>query len=226
MLKSLVYVSHCFGTAIFLNIIMKIYLSILVINSLSLLLVLDLIIVVRLFQPLAGGLFLPPPTPPYPTAWLLTYAFHLLCAIPPLVCAFTFAVLGKIRPKNKNQNFLLGSTLLTGGFLLNEVYRIHIILLSFGLAKPITISVYALASLAYGLIFWRRIQLTPYPILLLGVSLLLMAILVDLFRLGSYPIRDFLEGIPKLFSGLNIALYYWWVCYEQILQAFKLRYRE
>lgn len=189
-------------------------------NSLFLLLVVALIVYAKFFGPSVASLFLPPSFSPYFDVGLLTHTFQILCTVPPLVCAFTFALLRTIQPRRQENLFILCSALVTGGFLVNEIYRIHVILAISGVPKPITISVYAIVALTYGLAFRRQIQSTPYFLLLTGMGLLFFGIAVDSLHLGDNSIPTLLEGVPKLFSEINIALYFWFVCYRGILQTF------
>ncbi|MBD2206868.1 hypothetical protein H6G33_21210 [Calothrix sp. FACHB-1219] len=201
---------------------MSIYKTILWFNSLSLLLIIILILATKAFDISAGGLFLPPPAPQYPSAGLLTHTFQLLCCVPPLVCAFSFALLQKIKPNGKNNKFILSSAFLTAGFLINEIYRIHITALQFGIPKLVTVFIYATIAIAYGLTFRRQIKSTQYFILIAGLGLLAIAITVDSLKLSGNSIPSLLEGIPKLLSGLNVALYYWFVCYQEVLNSLHL----
>ncbi|BAZ11823.1 hypothetical protein NIES4071_36490 [Calothrix sp. NIES-4071] len=187
------------------------------VNGIFLLLVISTTACTKLLNLPTEGLFFPPSSPQYPTAGLLTYTFQLLCYIPPIVCAFSFALLKKIRPKNQNNNFILSSALLMLGFLINEVYRIHITLVYAGIPKLTTITVYGMIALVYTKAFWKRIKSTPYSLLLASVGLLLIAILIDSLHLTN--ISSFLEGVPKLFSGINAALYFWIICYKEIILA-------
>jgi hypothetical protein len=166
---------------------------------------------------------MPPPSPDSPTEGLLTNFFQLLCTVPPLICAFAFIILKKINSQNSNNNLIFYSTLITLGFLINEEYRIHIVLLQVaGIPKPVTIIVYALIGLYYGISFRQKIiKSTPYILLFAGLSLLIAGVSVDLLHLGSSSSTP-LEGIPKLFSGINVALYYWLVCYTEVVNSFKI----
>ncbi len=197
---------------------MKNYRSVFFVNSLSLLVVLALIVYAKLFGPSVGELFRHPPFSPYLLVGFLTHTFQILCAVPPVVCAFTFGLLKTIQPRRQENLFILCSALLTGGFLFNEIYRLHIVLALGGIPKIVTILVYAVFLLAYALVFKRRIQSTPYLILLIGVGLLFLGITVDSLRLGTEGIPSLLEGIPKLFSEINIALYFWYVCYREVMR--------
>lgn len=189
-------------------------------NSLSLLVVIALIIYAKFFGTSVASLFLPPSFSPYLNVGFLTHTFQILCSVPPLVCAFTFALLRTIQPRRPENVFILCSALLTGGFLFNEIYRIHVILTIAGIPKLMVILVYAISALAYGFAFWRQIQSTPYFLLLTGMGLLFFGIVVDSLHLGNNAIPTLMEGIPKLFSEINIALYFWFVCYRELLRTF------
>lgn len=199
---------------------MKTYRSVFLLNSLSLLGVIALIIYSKWFGPSVSSLFLQPPSHRDFNVALLTHTFQTLCAVPPIVCGFSFALLKTIQPHRKENTFILCSAFLTGGFLLNEIYRIHILLSIAGIPKLVTIIVYAIFLLWYALVFKQRIQATPYILLLTGVSLLFIGITVDSLRLGTATIPILLEGIPKLFSEINLVLYFWYVCYQQVMRYF------
>ncbi len=198
---------------------MKNYRSAFWVNSLSLLVVVALIVYTKVFGASAGILFEPPVTPQDPSTGLLTHTFQLLCTVPPIICTFTFALLRAIQSPKKLNLFILYSALITGGFLINEIFRIHIILLRAGIPKLVTIVVYATVTLGYGLAFRRKLKSTPYILLLSGIGLLFSAIAVDSLRLSGDGFPSLLEGVPKLFSEINIALYFWYVCYGEILRS-------
>jgi len=171
------------------------------INLVVLLLILALTAWVDRAELNSSLLFYPPATPPTPIAGLLTHSFQLLCCFPPIVCLFSYALLSRKASFNNSRHFLLVSGIITGLFAINEIFRIHIILLYFNISKFLTISVYALAILIYGLAFWRRIRQTYYQILISFASLS--------------------EGIPKLLSAVNLAGYFWDVCFQEISAQIK-----
>lgn len=164
-------------------------------------------------------MFLPPPTPLYPGAGLFTHGFQILCSIPPIVCAFSFTLLKTIKPNNRYNQFFLYSAILTTGYLVNGIYRLHIIFLQFGIPKLVTIVCYTIIASLYGLAFRRQIKSTPYTILIASLVLLFIAITVDSLHLEGDGTPSLLEGIPKLLSGLNVALYFWFVCYREVLHS-------
>lgn len=195
---------------------MQTYRPVFWLNSLSLLGVIALIIYSKLFGPSVSSLFLQPPYHKNFNVALLTHTFQILCAVPPIVCSFSFALLKTIKPQRKKNIFILCSALLTAGFLTNEIYRIHIILAIAGIPKLVTITAYGILLFWYVLSFKKYIQATPYILLLTGISLLFLGITVDSLHLGDETIAILLEGIPKLFSEINIVLYFWYVCYQEV----------
>jgi hypothetical protein len=167
----------------------------------------------------SSWLFFPPATPPAPLAGLLTHTFQLLGCVPSIVCLFTVSVLYSQKKHGQNGLFLLASALVTSIFAINEVYRGHIILLYYDIPKDQTIGVFAIGVILYGLIFWRQIRETSYPILLGALALLALAIGMDFARLNHPEWAALAEGIPKLLSGLNFTLYFWDLCSRELSRA-------
>jgi hypothetical protein len=165
------------------------------------------------------ALFLHPEVYPDLSIGFLTRLFQILCAVPPSICGFSFGLLRMIRPRSPENWFILASSCLTAGFLVNEIYRIHVALAGVGISKPITILVYATCLFAYGWGFRHKIQRTPYPILLMGLGILFLGIAIDSLQLSDQGISNFLEGIPKLLSAVNISLYFWEVCSQEVMKS-------
>jgi hypothetical protein len=197
---------------------MRNYRPILWLNTLFL--VIALIFYSQRFGPSVSSLFLHPPFSPYFNVAILTHTFQILCSIPPILCGFSFALLRKIQPHSQKNNFILWSTFLTAGFLINEIYRVHVLLGIAGIPKLLTIFVYATFLLIYSFVFKQRIQETPYLLLLISIGLLLIGIIIDSLKLPENTLSSLLEGVPKLFSEINISLYFWYVCYQAIMRSF------
>ena len=191
---------------------MPTFLSIVWLNTLSLFLVLILIFLTKISGWEVSDLFSHPLFYRQPNIALLTRTFQLLCCIPVIVCAFSYSLLQTFNPGNAANKFILSSAFLTGGFLLNEIYRIHIYLVFMGISKLGISLFYALVFFTYGWCFWRQIKSTPYGLLLVGICLLFFAIAVDGQHLKNKIVASLLEGIPKLFSEINIVFYYWCIC--------------
>ncbi|UNU23987.1 hypothetical protein [Microcoleus vaginatus] len=189
-------------------------------NGLSLFLVVLLILFTQLSGLKVSDLFFHPYFSPNPNVALLTRTFQILCSIPVIVCTFTYGLSQSIQPRNLENRFILFSALLTGGFLLNHSYRIHIYMIALGIPKLGVSLLYAVVLSSYGWFFRRELQFTPYQILLAGLGLLFFAIGVDSLHLKNKMFSSLLEGVPKLFSEINIAFYYWYVCKCLLQKAF------
>ncbi|MEG4986441.1 hypothetical protein QUB08_11815 [Microcoleus sp. BR0-C5] len=85
---------------------------------------------------------------------------------------------------------------------------------------------YAWVAIAYGLAFRRQLRSTPYPLLLSGVGLLFVAFFVEALPLKNEIVSSLLEGIPKLLSGINIALYFWFVSQGLIVRSLNFSHRK
>lgn len=194
--------------------------SVVQLNLFCLLLVLVLIVFTHFSGLKVSDLFFHPYFSPNPNVALLTRTFQILCSVPVIVCTFTYGLAETIQPRSWENRFLLFSALLTGGFLLNEIYRIHIYMIAVGIPKLGVSFLYAVFLSSYGWFFRRELQMTPYHILLAGLGLLFLAIGVDALNLKSQIISSLLEGVPKLFSEINIAFYYWYVCKCFVEKAF------
>jgi hypothetical protein len=186
--------------------------SVLRLNCLSILLLGILIFLTQISGLKVSDLFSHPFFSPDPNVALLTRTFQVLCSVPVIVCTFSYGLAQTIQPRHSDNKFILYSALLTGGFLLNEIYRIHIYMIAVGISKLGVSFLYAIFLSYYGWFFQRELKLTPYKILLAGLGLLFFAIAVDSLHLKSKIVSSLLEGVPKLFSEINIAFYYWYVC--------------
>jgi hypothetical protein len=192
-------------------------------NCLSLLLVGFLVVLTQMSGLQVSDLFFHPFFSPNPNVALLTRTFQLLCAVPVIVCTFSYGLAKTIQPQPSQNRFILCSALVTGAFLLNEIYRLHLYMGAVGLPKLGVSLLYAIFLSSYGWFFRRQLQSTPYQILLTGLGLLFFAIGVDALHLKGKILSSLLEGVPKLFSEINIAFYYWYVCKSFLEKQFITR---
>jgi len=124
-------------------------------NCLSFFLVALLIIFTQLSGLKVSDLFFHPYFSPNPNIALLTRTFQILCSVPVIVCTFTYKLAKSIQPRTSENRFILFSALLTGGLLLNEIYRIHIYMVAVGISKLGVSLFYALVLSSYGWFFRR-----------------------------------------------------------------------
>ncbi|MEG4285477.1 hypothetical protein QUB68_20310 [Microcoleus sp. A006_D1] len=167
-----------------------------------------------------SDLFFNPFFSPNPNVALLTRTFQILCSVPVIVCTFSYGLAKTLGLPASENRFILFSALLTGGFLLNEIYRIHIYIVAVGIPKLGVCLLYAIFLASYGWFLRRELQSTPYKILLAGLGLLFFAIGIDALHLKGKILASMLEGVPKLLSEINIAFYYWYVCKSFLEKAF------
>lgn len=177
----------------------------------------------NLFDGSVKGLFFPPCLATYPGAGLFFLAFQMLFYLAVMICLFTYGLLRLTQPHRQENKFILCSALFTGYFLFNEVFRTHIHLGRLGLPKVLVVASYFGLAIVYGIIFHKQIQQTPYLLLVSGVALLGLAFLVEglmtQLDLGNDHLESLLEGTPKLLSGVNTALYFWFTCQEKLLRS-------
>lgn len=191
-------------------------------NGLMLLLVLVLLGCTQLFGPSVGLLFIKSFVSPYPFVGFLSRTFQILCCVPAILCTFSFSLLRTLQPQRPENAFWFYSALLTGGLMVNEIFRVHITLMMLvGIPKLLTTAGYSGLVLWYGLTFRDRIHSTPYKLLLTAVGLFLLALAVDSLRLPDRNLPALLEGIPKLFFMLNMSLYFWLVARQELLETIK-----
>lgn len=187
-------------------------------NGLFLLVLLVLVVSVKLAGLSAKALFLHPEIYQHFTIGSLTHLFQMLSGVPPIICWFTYGLL-QSKSEVKDNWFILASALMMSGFWLNEIYRIHIYLSMLGIGKPVVILAYAIALAVYIISFRKQLLFTPYPVLLMGVGILFVGIFIDALQLPDRNMTDFLEGVPKVLSQVNIAYYFWCVCRQAVLRS-------
>ncbi|WP_293148194.1 MULTISPECIES: hypothetical protein [unclassified Microcoleus] len=199
---------------------MTIFRSALRLNCLSLLLVGFLVVLTQLSGLQVSDLFFHPFFSPNPNVALLTRTFQVLCVVPVIVCSFSYGLAKTMQLRPTETRFILFSALLTGAFLLNEIYRIHLYISALGIPKLGVSLLYAIFVFSYGWFFRRELQSTPYKILLAGLGLLFFAIGMDALRLEDKILASLLEGVPKLLSEINITFYYWYICKSVLAKSF------
>jgi hypothetical protein len=188
-------------------------------NTLAVLVVAVVSLALNGFGSSVKGLFFPPCLATYPGAGFFFLMFQMLFYFSLMVCIFSFGLLRTTQPNRPENQFILGSAIVTGFFLFNEVFRTHVHLGRAGFPKVTIVIIYAVAAAVYGLTFRRQIKSTPYFLLVSGVGLLFLAFFAEALPLKDEAISSLVEGMPKLLSAVNIALYFWFVCKGLILRS-------
>lgn len=136
-----------------------------------------------------------------------------------IICLCSFGLLNTIRPGQKVNRFLLYSAIGTGVLLMDDAFRIHLILAKIGVPKILIYLVYGIAALSYVFVFWRTIRGTPYILLLLAAILFIVSAVVDTTPLPGKGSIAMLEDGTKLLGIINIVLYFRHVCWQAVLQS-------
>jgi hypothetical protein len=144
------------------------------------------------------GLFFPPCLATYPGAGFFFLIFQMLFYFSVMVCVFSFGLLSTTQPNRPENQFILGSAIVTGFFLFNGVFRTHVHLGRAGFPKVTIVIMYAVAAAVYGLTFRRQIKSTPYFLLVSGVGLLFLAFFAE-----ALPWKD--EAISSLLGVSQVV---------------------
>jgi hypothetical protein len=134
------------------------------------------------------------------------------------LCLFASFLLSK---SNRSfQVFLWGSALVMLLLFFDDRFRLTLLLCAFfGACKVVKLSVYSIYGLliiSYALVFGRTIRQTPYLPLLLAFFLFGFSSAIDIAPIGGRGIRAMLEDGTKLIGLINLTIYFWWICQQEI----------
>jgi hypothetical protein len=152
----------------------------------------------------------------FPYEGIFTGVSEVLWCIPVAICAFTFGVLRQKEPQSRSAIFLFFSALLLGVFFLDDRFRMTLILSQLGISKGLIYLCYGSAVLLYGLKFWRYIKTTPYLPLVAAFLLFAISRFEDILALPSLGAHAMLEDGTKLLALLNLSMYFWHICHQEI----------
>ena len=152
----------------------------------------------------------------FPYEGILTGVSEVLWCIPVAICAFTFGVLRQKEPQSRSAIFLFFSALLLGVFFLDDRFRMTLILSRLGISKKLIYLCYGSAVFLYGLKFRRYIKTTPYLPLVVAFVLFAISRFEDILALPSLGAHAMLEDGTKLLALLNLAMYFWHVCHQEV----------
>jgi hypothetical protein len=152
----------------------------------------------------------------FPYEGILTGVSEVLWCVTVTICAFTFGVLRSKKSRNRAEIFLFFSALLLGVFFLDDRFRMTLILSRLGISTKLIYLCYGSAIFIYGLKFWKFIITTPYLPLIAAFLLFAISRIEDQLSLESLGIHAMLEDGTKLLALINLALYFWHVCHQEI----------
>jgi|JI9StandDraft_2_1071091.scaffolds.fasta_scaffold78351_2 hypothetical protein len=208
---------------IFLNLLKKHFFTVpflVVINTLTILMLVGISIYAKITNKGYGveRLFSDPFNFWLPYEGILTGISELFWSIPVTICAFTFGVLRQKNHRTPAQSFLFFSALLLGVFFLDDRFRMTLILSGLGVSKKLIYLCYATGILVWGLRFWKFIKTTPYLPLIAAFMLFAISRLEDIFAGKSQGVHAMLEDGTKLLALINLALYFWHVCHQELVE--------
>ncbi len=150
---------------------------------------------------------------------LATFPNLFLC-VGMSVCAFAVALLRQIHPRRKLDLFILGCAILTGSVLFDRFFRLIITLyIHWKAAKVVMIFIYLATALIFWLCFRKRFVKTPYGFLAIALFCLVFGEGADLTKLKGVGVPAMFEGGGYFIASLNIGLYLWITCLQQIFQS-------
>lgn len=156
-----------------------------------------------------------------PYEGILTGVSEVLWCVSVITCAFTFGLLRQTKARSRMEMFLLFSALLLGFLFIDDRFRITLILSTLGISKKLIYLCYGSLIFIYAIKFWSFIITTPYLPLLAAFMLFAISRLEDVFSGGSLGRHAMLEDGTKLLALVNLALYFWHICHQEIWRNFQ-----
>ena len=142
------------------------------------------------------------------------------CAIS--ICLFSAILLPA--SSNRFKVFLFASSLVMLLLFFDDRFRLTLIMCAFfGTCKVVKLTVYSLYGLIlvlYAWLFRYTIRQTPYIPLLLSFCLFGFSSAIDITPISSRGIHAMLEDGTKLIGLINLTIYFWWICHQQIKSSF------
>ena len=149
--------------------------------------------------------------------WFTSISETMWCAAIS-ISLFTAALL----PKSSRQFkvFLIVSALVMSLLYFDDRFRLTLILcVFFGTYKIVKMTVYLIYGLLlvfYAWTFRSIIQRTPYISLLIAFFLFSFSSAVDITLINNGGIHAMLEDGTKLIGLVNLAVYFWYICQQEI----------
>ena len=122
--------------------------------------------------------------------------------------------------------FLFASSLVMLLLFFDDRFRLTLTLcVFFGTCKVVKLSVYSLYGLgliSYAWFFRYTIRQTPYVPLLVSFVLFGFSSAIDITPISSRGIHAMLEDGTKLVGLINMTIYFWWICHQEIKKNLSL----
>ncbi|MEM7594237.1 MAG: hypothetical protein AAF383_22445 [Cyanobacteria bacterium P01_A01_bin.83] len=151
------------------------------------------------------------------TGWLTSLSEVFWCTAI-AICLFSIGLLPK--SSRRFQVFLAASAVVMLLLFFDDRFRLTLILcIFFNTCKLVKLSVYSLYGLlliSYAWLFRHTIRQTPYAPLLLSFCLFGFSSAIDIAPITSRGIHAMLEDGSKLVGLINLTIYFWWICRQEI----------
>jgi hypothetical protein len=137
------------------------------------------------------------------------------------ICLFSAFLLPQ--PSRRFQIFLFASALVMLLLYSDDRFRLTLILcVFFGACQVVKFGVYSFYGsllIAYAWMFRRTIRKTPYIPLLISFCLFGFSSAIDITPISSRGIHAMLEDGTKLIGLINLTIYFWWICQQEIKKS-------
>ena len=134
------------------------------------------------------------------------------------ICIFSAILLPSINRSYKI--FLFASSLVMLLLFFDDRFRLTLTLcVFFRTCKVVKLGVYSLYGLiliVYAWFFRHTIRKTPYVPLLVSFTLFGFSSAIDITPISSRGIHAMLEDGSKLIGLINMTIYFWWICHQEI----------
>jgi len=151
--------------------------------------------------------------------WLTSVSEIMWCTAI-AICLFTALLLPRLN--RRFGIFLYASASVMLLLFLDDRFRMTLILcVFFGTCKVVKISVYGLYGvilISYAWLFRHTIKKTPYVPLLVSFFLFGFSSAIDIVPINGRGINVMLEDGTKLIGLINLTIYFWWICQQEIKQ--------
>lgn len=134
------------------------------------------------------------------------------------ICLFTAFLLPQLN--RRFGIFLNASALVMLLLFLDDRFRFTLILCAFfgtcKVVKLVVYGVYGIILVSYAWLFRHTIKKTPYVPLLVSFFLFGFSSAIDIAPINGRGINVMLEDGTKLIGLINLTIYFWWICQQEI----------
>ena len=151
--------------------------------------------------------------------WLTSVSEIMWCTAI-AICLFTALLLPRLN--RRFGIFLYASASVMLLLFLDDRFRLTLILCNFfgscNVVKPAIYGLYGIVLISYAWLFRHTIKKTPYIPLLVSFFLFGFSSAIDIAPINGRGINIMLEDGTKLIGLINLTIYFWWICQQEIKQ--------